>query len=1355
MNSKWQINRIGLVDFWYYDEEEFYFLDGRMLLRGANGSGKSVTMQSFIPLLLDGNMRPERLDPFGSRARKMDNYLLEENDSREERTGYLYMEFKRTDSDTYLTIGIGMKARKGKALETWYFFLQDGRRIGKDFFLYRQEKSKITLSKQELKCRVLEGGKVLDSQKDYMAMVNRLIFGFETIEEYKEMIDLLIQLRTPKLSKDFKPTIINDILSNSLLPLSEDDLRPMSEAIENMDSLKTNLDNLKESRFAARKINRVYDRYNQMILLEKARQYKEGQEEYTSLGKSLKQLSKRIADNQLKFKETEETLISLTQEEEVRKEEERSLNASDARNLKIKQEQLLEEIDETKVNFKKKEENLTEKRERRIELEHSQKKKEEDKEQISDQIEAYLDEMEAVLEHITFDEHAFMAKDIREDMSRSYGFDTHRSLLERHIGGVDAGIEALRQEERQKERYDERLILLEDFRNQRDKKEKEVHQYENQLVMIKNELLELLYSWEKSNQEIILEDALMQRIATAIEKYDEKSDYGDIKELIRNALHAKESLLQTEHASLTIEKNKWQDEINQKVAERKEWESMTDPSPEVSEPVRRSREQLRAQGISYFEFYKTVDFHENLSAQSADRLEEALLSMGILDALIVSEEDRERILALDTGLCDKYIFSDIDRAKNNLLDLLDVDNEQNDILFYQQISRILSGIGYCGEEGFHTEILEDGSYLLGALSGTVTKQYSAKYIGVKTREKYRKEKIQELTEEISVLKAQEAAALKKVHDMEKRIAMLKEEWSRFPNGEDLKVALKSLLEVQDQLDRLYREVQRNEEMLQKEQQHLAKLQETVREICAKVYLTAKLAIFLEAKDSLMDYSKLLTKLHIAHEKYKESFQYLINISEQLEEIDQDLDYIYKDLQDFNRKLEQLKKSLDSVNEQLALTNYEEIKEKLDACLKRLKEIPSEREACIRMSQDLKKGLELDTRDKAEAAQKLDNLERKVKCVRAGFVAEVKLEYADYELKEEIAYELCQKVFKDLESAFGLKKREDITGDLQEVYHQNRGFLPEFQLTFETLFEALETEEFPELNFKRLDITAKYRGVAVKFKELLEKIEKDIQEQTNLLGEQDRELFEDILTNTIGKKIRAKIYNSTNWVDNMNRLMGAMETSSGLTLSLKWKSKRAEHEEQLDTGRLVKLLKKDSQIMNDENLTKLSAHFRSKIQEARKLLDESDTTKSFHMIMREILDYRKWFEFQLEFRMIGENKKELTDRVFFTFSGGEKAMAMYVPLFSAVVAKYKGARDDAPRLISLDEAFAGVDEINIKDMFRLMVEFDFSFIINSQILWGDYESVPKISIYQLLRPDNAKFVSVIHYIWNGKKKELVG
>ena len=37
MNSKWQINRVGLLDFWYYDEENLIFwmdvccFEGRMV----------------------------------------------------------------------------------------------------------------------------------------------------------------------------------------------------------------------------------------------------------------------------------------------------------------------------------------------------------------------------------------------------------------------------------------------------------------------------------------------------------------------------------------------------------------------------------------------------------------------------------------------------------------------------------------------------------------------------------------------------------------------------------------------------------------------------------------------------------------------------------------------------------------------------------------------------------------------------------------------------------------------------------------------------------------------------------------------------------------------------------------------------------------------------------------------------------------------------------------------------------------------------------------------------------------------------------------------------------------------------
>ena len=51
MTDRWKMNRIGFVNFWLYDEEDFEFVDGKLLLRGQNASGKSITTQSFIPVV--------------------------------------------------------------------------------------------------------------------------------------------------------------------------------------------------------------------------------------------------------------------------------------------------------------------------------------------------------------------------------------------------------------------------------------------------------------------------------------------------------------------------------------------------------------------------------------------------------------------------------------------------------------------------------------------------------------------------------------------------------------------------------------------------------------------------------------------------------------------------------------------------------------------------------------------------------------------------------------------------------------------------------------------------------------------------------------------------------------------------------------------------------------------------------------------------------------------------------------------------------------------------------------------------------------------------------------------------------
>lgn len=93
-----------------------------------------------------------------------------------------------------------------------------------------------------------------------MEYVNRQIFGFDTVEEYKEMIDLLIQLRTPKLSKDFKPSVINDILSDSRSRWMMICVRCRMLSKIWIRGMTMNLKSCREAQQAAQKIQNVYDK---------------------------------------------------------------------------------------------------------------------------------------------------------------------------------------------------------------------------------------------------------------------------------------------------------------------------------------------------------------------------------------------------------------------------------------------------------------------------------------------------------------------------------------------------------------------------------------------------------------------------------------------------------------------------------------------------------------------------------------------------------------------------------------------------------------------------------------------------------------------------------------------------------------------------------------------------------------------------------------------------------------------------------------------------------------------------------------------------------------------------------------
>lgn len=1350
MNSRWQASKIGLINFWYYDEQEFPFVKGRMLLRGSNGSGKSVTMQSVVPLLLDGNMSPERLDPFGSRDRKMSSYLLEEDDEREERTGYLYLEFKRVDSENYLTIGMGIRARKGKPLDKWYFSLTDGRRVGVDFFLYKETDEKVTLSKKELENRVAAGGRVFDRQVDYMEYVNQHIFGFETVDEYKEMIDLLIQLRTPKLSKDFKPSVINDILSDSLQPLSDEDLQPMSEAIENMDQMTMNLASRREALQAAEKIERVYDRYNRLLLFEKAENCRKVQKTLEELQKETEARATELSGNDKKLTELGEEQEQLEARRESMEQERDSLNKSDALSLKERESRLAEEMQSYQETMENKAKALAAKEEHRLEVEDKHRTEEDRRFEREQEIRNLFEEMTGQAESMAFEEHAFFQKECEEQLEEEISF----AALEKQFGDTKEKIGqgySILQETNLLEPQAESLLQQRDAkRREMDGIQKRISEQEMLFVQTQSDWKEELYRWNGGNKHLVMDKEQLKFCSMYADSFGEQSDFALVKNLVSDVwITNKNDLLAQVHEKERLLEEK--DEEKRRVLEElAEWESAKDPEPERTESVKKNRARLDALGIPYQEFYKVIEFSDALSETECNRLEEALQQMGILDALVIEEQYREQALALTEGCEDRYLFVQPSHKGRSLLDVLELNDSVNDIFSNQRLTGILSDIAY-GEEGV-LSVSPEGVYQMGVLTGTITGTHVAGFLGTRARERNRlariedcRSRLRELEEEIRLLEEEK-------EDFGQQLRELEDEYRGLPQDVDLRTAWNMLTKEQRTYEQAQAECRQVEARWKALSDEIREKKKKALEIAEHLYLNCTYAIFKEANEAAVEYEKNLTILKSSHQLLLQSIRYLRDLEESLERMDEDMDEIRYDITSAKRQLGKAAQERTSVLEQLKLTDYEQIRDRLDACVAWLHEYPDRIKANAGQQAALQEQQKILRNQQEEDEKKRMVLEEKRIWRNRCYEAELALGYV--QLPEELPRE-PDKVWRFLEADTRTLGKDAVITNLNQVYFENRAFLSEYQMMQNGIFTELESER-PEGEPEacRQDFTVRYQGTKIPFTSLPGHLHADIEQLQELIRDGDRELFEDILANTVSRKIRGKINASNAWVEKMNALMSSMNTSSGLTLSLRWRSKTAETEDQLDTKELVELLKKDYRLMSEEEAAKLSAHFRSKVEEARRQARDNAGMVSFYQVMKDTLDYRKWFEFQLFSQKKGERVKELTNSVFGTFSGGEKAMSMYVPLFSAVVAKYQGGRKDAPRLISLDEAFAGVDNRNIRDMFRLMTEFEFDFIINSQVLWGDCDTLDALAIYQLIRPENAKFVTVMPYLWNGHAKELL-
>ena len=615
---------------------------------------------------------------------------------------------------------------------------------------------------------------------------------------------------------------------------------------------------------------------------------------------------------------TQDIMGYTTPEDQAEKE---SLSDSDTVKLKQREVEIKSQLEGLKKNITGKQRQEEEKKEKYQETEQKIQLQFQKNEMLWEEIENSLEYMEEEMAGVPFDEFAFMKKELTEQKGEQYSFQAHSELLKDYMTKVRLGKTTLEEEKGCQERYSRFLQELDSYQEEKNKAEREVLQYENQFHEVKQETIESVYRWEKENAELHLQSDLLQEMAREIEKYTTETDYWNIRGLANGEFERKSQELSGKVLQQSRELSDRRLEKDGICEELEQWKNQKEPEPERSEAVEKNRRLLKEKGIPYLQLYKVIDFDGKLDETQRAYLEEALLHMGILDALIVPEEYREQALALDAGVCDRYIFSDAAYVRNNIMDFLDVDNEEGDILLYQNVSRILTAIGWKEQdeetisesiEKNRTWIDKRGNYGIGIIEGTVTKNYTPCFIGAYAREQYRIKKIQELEAECRRLEDTIQIAEDEITQLKQRKSCLETEWKSFPKEQDLKVAAKELEKKTNILEEIECKVQIQKGIVEKERKSLDAVRLRVQEVCQKCYLPPRLDVFTEAEESLTEYKEELMKVQISYGNYRNGISSAKVQKEYLEGIDADLDDIRYDLNHMIRNEREKRGSLNSV-----------------------------------------------------------------------------------------------------------------------------------------------------------------------------------------------------------------------------------------------------------------------------------------------------------------------------------------------------------------------------------------------------------------------------------------------------------
>lgn len=1317
--------RAGILGIWEYDDQEFWFADGRLVLRGQNTAGKSKALELLLPFVLDGETRPERLDPFGNRSKTMYWNLIDFDPDHERRTalGYCWLEFGRVDDtglEHFVTALVGLRATRaaGRRVDTW--FATTALRVGDELELAPGGRP---LTADRLR-EVLDGrGRVHLSARDHRAALDAELFGLG-VERYDSLIHLLLQLRRPKLSEKLDVTKLTHVLTDALPPLERGRLDLLAQAFARLDADAAELEALTASHRELTSFLGDYRSYAQVQL-------------------RLRADAVRSANSQF------DKVTEIERRERLERDAaEKALGQIEARRGELEgtTERLkgqLAGLDLSKVHALREVELRAEQAEGEARRALDRAREDNDiAERASAESRTATADAEAT--HANAERAIGEATGVAEAANLGQQHGAHLEQLRAEPDSAGAALDAS---------AERRLGQLRGLRlaaGAAAEAKGRVKRAEENQRDAEDSLEERRVEARAAAEGV---DGAGQRLAEGVDAWlagldrdlrdftvGATADHGSLGDEVLAAALAAEGAADTARAAaaaqlapvhahirsqrdnIAAEGARLSDQRAELAGQLARVEAEVDDAP----PPTAGRPAERPAGSA--PLWACVDFVAELDEAERAGLEAALHAAGALDALITTDGTLLSPDSLDTVISGPPVHHGLGRW------LTPADGGP---LAASAVSTALASIGADSGSGATSWVALDGRWANGPLHGHWS-QPDARYIGAATRAAARARRIADLTariEHIDTRIAELASATSALDDLETRANRAAE---TFPSTAELREAIlaadRAGVEVEKAAQAVSlattaveearaRAATELEALAAAEQRAACRAEDVDDAIDAvgqyRLVLSRAVSAVRDVLKALAASESLGSKAAAAQSRAAASEELAAAASRQADGARSEAD--------------ELKRTV-GADVEAVLARQRTLEWDLRSATEELWDLGSERDGA---------------RDRlTEARTRLEGTEEQ-RAAREGERAAALDAHARLAATE-LATLAIGAVDRDRDLrqvTAGLTFARTVFDRLRDVHvdpNAQDACTNRLHAAFTALRSRLAADFDPHLDTSDgLSLcVARLGGQLVGATELERALAEQVERRRATLSDEERDVIERHLLTEVGTHLGERVHAAWSLVDKMNEQLAAHPTRSGVSLRLSWE---AAPEAGPAAAEALKLLRRDINLLTATERATLAAFLAERVRAGRDDAEGADVVER----LTSALDYRRWHRFVVH-RRGGSGAEQFTARTQAFGSGGEQAKLAHLPLFAAMAGYYGSARPTAPRLLVLDEAFAGIDDDQRADCMSMLVELDLDPVLANFGEWGCYPEVPHIAVYHLERTPGIPGVAALRFVWDGKE-----